>query len=87
MHAARHARQVAVLLDVIQQVHAEVVQAEIGDGDAGLEVFHLDHFFLQAPQLLLAIGDVIRLPYSRRCRRRWRSRRRSPCGFQPAPSG
>jgi hypothetical protein len=38
----------AVGLDVAQQVHAEVVEAQIGDGDAGLQVFQLDDFFLQA---------------------------------------
>ncbi len=46
-------------LDVVEQVHAEVVQAEVGDGDAGLDVFQLDDFVLQAAELLLAVGEVI----------------------------
>jgi hypothetical protein len=50
-----------MLLDVIEQVHAEVVQAEIGDRDAGLHVLQLDDLVLQAPQLLLAVGDVVGL--------------------------
>jgi hypothetical protein len=48
MHAVGDMAQLAIGLDVVEQVHAEVVEAEVGDGDAGLEVFHFDHFFLQA---------------------------------------
>ena len=59
MHAVRQAGQIAVGLDVVEQVHAEVVQAQVGDGDAGLQVFQLDDFFLKPAELLLAIGDVV----------------------------
>ena len=61
MHAVGHVAGLPVGLDVVQQVHAEVVQAQVGDRDAGLEVFKLDDFFLQAPQLFLAVGHVIGL--------------------------
>jgi hypothetical protein len=47
--------------DVVEQVHAEVVEAQVGDGHAGLQVFQLDHFLLQAAQLLLAVGHVVGL--------------------------
>src|ERR1035438_2370860 len=59
MHAAGDAGKVAVDLEVIQQVHAEVIESEVGDGDAGLQVFHLDDFLFQAAELLLAVGEVI----------------------------
>ena len=61
VHALRDAGEVAVRLDVVDQVHAEIVEPEVGDGDAGLEVFQLDHFFLESAELLPAIGDVVRL--------------------------
>ena len=49
-------------LDVVQQVHPEVVQAEIGNGDACLEVFQFDDFLLQTAQLLLAVARSLALP-------------------------
>ena len=36
VHAVRQAGEVAIRLDVVEQVHAEVVEAEVGDRDAGL---------------------------------------------------
>ena len=51
--------EVAIGLDVIQQVHAEVVEPEVGDADAGLQVFQLDDLLLQAAQLLLAVGKIV----------------------------
>ena len=50
--------EVAVLLDVAEQVHAEVVEAEVGDGDAGADVLELDDLVLELAQLLLAEGRV-----------------------------
>ena len=73
------------VFDVVEQVHAEVVEAEVGDGDAGLEVFQLDDFVLEPAELLLAVGDVVGSWRRAGCRRRWRRRRRSPCGSRRAP--
>ena len=64
VHAVGHAVELAVLLDVVEQVHAEVVEPEIGDRDAGLDVFQLDDFVLQPAQLLLAVDDVVDLAVS-----------------------
>ena len=61
MHAIGHRGQIAIGLDVIQQIHPEIIQAKIGNGDPSLEVFHLDDLFLQPAQLFLAIGDVVGL--------------------------
>ena len=61
MHPVGHIAQFAVGLDVVEQVHAEVIQAQIGDGDTGLQILQLDDFFLQAAQLLLAVRHVVGL--------------------------
>ena len=65
MHSRGKAVQVAIRLHVVQQVHAEVIQTKVGDGDAGLEVFQFDHFVLQAAKLLLAIGNIVGTPVER----------------------
>src|SRR6218665_2249927 len=59
VHAAGHGVPFAV--GMVEQVHAEVVQPQVGDGDAGFQVFQFDHFFLQAAQLLFAVEQVVRL--------------------------
>ena len=59
MHSGGKPGQIAVGLDVIEQIHAEIVEPEVGDGDASLEVFQLDDFFLQPAQLLLTVGEVV----------------------------
>ena len=61
MHAIGHMAKLAVSLDVVEEIHAEVIQTKVGDGDASLDVLHLDHLILQTAQLLLAIGHVIGL--------------------------
>ena len=61
VHPEGHVVELAMLFDVIEQVHPEVVQPEIGDRDAGLCVLQLDHLLLHPPQLFLAVGDVVRL--------------------------
>ncbi len=50
--------EVAVLLHVAEQVHAEVVEAEVGDGDARADVLELDDLVLELAELLLAEGGV-----------------------------
>ena len=47
-----------MLLDVAEQVHAEVVEAEVGDGDAGADVLELDDLVLEPAELLLAERGV-----------------------------
>ena len=59
MQTAGKIGKVASGLDVVEQVHAEIVQAKVGDGDPRLKVFHVDDFFLKFPKLLLAIGHVV----------------------------
>ena len=68
--------EVAVLLDVPEQVHAEVVEAEVGDGDAGADVLELDDLVLELAELLLAEGRVADSLGRGRCRRRWPRGRR-----------
>ena len=77
--------QVAVLLHVVEQVHAEVVEAQIGDRDAGADVLQFDDLVLQLAQLLPAergvaglLGEDVVVGGARRGRR-------SPCGSRPAP--
>ena len=41
-------------LEVAEQVHPEIVEAKVGDGDAGLEVFEFDDFVLEPAELLFA---------------------------------
>ena len=47
-----------VIFDVCQQIHAEVVEAQIHDGYAVRHFFKIDHFVLQALQLLAAVLQV-----------------------------
>ncbi len=54
VQALRGGGEVAVLLDVAEQIHAEVVEAEVGDGDAGVDVFEFDDLVLEPAELLLA---------------------------------
>jgi len=46
-----------MVLEVVEQIHTEVVEAQIGDGNAGLDVFHVDDLLLEAAELLLPVGD------------------------------
>ena len=55
MQPVGHLAGFALRLDVPQQVHAEVVQTQVGDRNAGFQVFQFDHFFLQAAQLFFAV--------------------------------
>ena len=55
MHAMRHIVQFTIFFDVIEQVHAKVVETQVGYGHTSLQVFQLDDFLLQAPQLFLAV--------------------------------
>ena len=48
----------AVLVDVPEQVHPEVVETEVGDGDTGADVLELDDLVLELAELLLAVGSV-----------------------------
>ena len=41
------AARVAVALEVIEQVHAEVIESEVGDGYARFQVFHFNDLLLQ----------------------------------------
>ena len=61
MHAVGQMLEVAVLVDVVQKVHAEIVEAEVRDGDPGPHVLQLDHLFLEPLKLLLPVGDVAAL--------------------------
>ena len=61
MQALRSGGEVAVLLDVAEQVHAEVVEPEVGDRDAGSHVLQLDDLVLEPAELLLAERGVARL--------------------------
>ncbi|MNC33516.1 hypothetical protein D3C75_819100 [compost metagenome] len=61
MHAARYVAQLAIGFDVVEQVHAKVVEPQICDRNARFQVFQLDDFFLQAAQLLLAVGHIVGL--------------------------
>ena len=54
VQALRRGGEVAVLLDVAEQVHAEVVEAKVGDRDAGADVLEFDDFVLEPAELLLA---------------------------------
>ena len=60
MQALRGGGEVAVLLDVAEQVHAEVVETEVGDRDAGADVFEFDDLVLKLAELLLAERRVAR---------------------------
>jgi len=45
-------------LDIVQQVHAEIIEPQIRDGNACPDVLHLDDFFLQTAQLFPPVGHV-----------------------------
>ena len=51
-------RQVAVGLDVVQQIQPELVQPQVHDGDAGGHILHIHHFLLEPFQLLFAVFQV-----------------------------
>lgn len=48
----------AVGLDVFQEFQAEVVQRELGEGDAVAEVFDVEDFVLEAEELLVTVTQV-----------------------------
>lgn len=50
--------QIAVVLDVIQQVEPEFVQSQIHDGDAVRHILDVNDLFLQAFQLCLAVLQI-----------------------------
>ena len=54
-----------MLRHVTDEIHAEIVEAEIGDGDPGFQVLHLDDFVLKASELFLAVGNFIGLRVER----------------------
>ncbi|OIQ77870.1 hypothetical protein GALL_404360 [mine drainage metagenome] len=61
VHATWHVAQLAIGLHVVEQVHAEVIEPQVGDRHSGFQVFQLDYFLLQATQLLFAIRHVVGL--------------------------
>lgn len=50
--------EVAVLLDVAEQVHAEFIKTEVGDGNAGAHVLQFDYLVLELAKLFLAERGV-----------------------------
>ena len=48
-------------LEVLRQIDAEVGQRQIGDGDAGGQVFQVDHRVLELQQLLAAVLQIVHL--------------------------
>ena len=50
--------RVAVGLDVFQEFEAEVVERKLGEGDAVAEVFDVEHFVLEAEELLVTVAQV-----------------------------
>ena len=59
VHAVGRARWIAVLVHIADEIHAEIVEAEIGDGDPDFQVLHLDHLVLKAAELFFAVGDFV----------------------------
>ena len=60
--AERQALQLAgVLLEEPREVDAEVVQGEVGDGDAAAEVFEVDDGVLELEELLAAVFQIVHL--------------------------
>ena len=47
-----------VCFHIFQEIHAEFIQPEVHDGDAGAHVFHIDDFFFELFQLFFAIGEI-----------------------------
>ena len=58
MKALRFLRQIAVGLDIIQQIKPELIQPQVHDGDARGHILHIHHFLLKPLQLLLAVFQV-----------------------------
>ena len=56
-----HVSGLTMAFHIFQQVHAEVVQAQIRNRDAGFDVFQINDFILQTAELLLAISKVAAL--------------------------
>jgi hypothetical protein len=50
-----------VFLEVAREVDAEVVQGEVGDGDAAAEVFEVDDGVLELEELLAAVFQIVHL--------------------------
>ena len=50
--------ELAERLEVIEQIHSEVVQAEIGDAHPFPQIFEVDDFFLKTLQLKLSVVEV-----------------------------
>lgn len=61
VHTVRHMARFAMCLNLVEQVHAEVVEPQVSDGHAGFQVFQLDHLLLKAAQLFFAVGDIVGL--------------------------
>ena len=59
MQAGRQAAEPVAVPQMVEQVHAEVVEPKIGDGHARADILQFDHFVLQPAQLLLAVGHVV----------------------------
>ena len=50
--------EVAVLLDVAEKVHPEVIEAKVSDGDTRSDVFEFDDLILEFAQLFFAVSGV-----------------------------
>ena len=61
VHTVGRASGILVVADIAHKIHAEIVEPQISDRDARLQVLHLDDLFLQATELLLTVGDVVGL--------------------------
>ena len=48
----------AVGLNVFQEFEAEVVERELGEGDAVAEVFDVEDFVLETKELLVAVAQI-----------------------------
>ena len=60
--AERQALQLpGVLLEEAREVDAEIVEGEVGDGDAAAEVFQVDDGVLELEKLLAAVFQVVHL--------------------------
>ena len=46
---------------MVEEVHPEIIEAEIGDGDAGFHILQIDDFLLEPAKLFAAVGDVVGL--------------------------
>ena len=54
-------QDLGVLLEILREVHAEVVQRHVRDGDAAAEILHVDHLVLELLELAASVLQVVHL--------------------------